>query len=77
MKGDWINDKVPDPAPKALPGDAAATTALPLFWDRRYLGGRDGWDLGQPLAPHLPGRSSCPAAAWLPDRDKNLTHTIH
>ena len=57
VKGDWINDKVPDPAPKALPGDAAATPALPLFWDRRYLGGRDGWDLGQPLAPHLPGRS--------------------
>ena len=77
MKGDWINDKVPDPAPKALPGDAAATPAFVLFWARRYLGGRDGWELGQPLAPHLAGRSSCPAAAWLPNRDKNLTHTIH
>ena len=77
MKGDWINDKMTVPAPKALPGDAAATPALALFWDLRYLGGRDGCDLGQPLAPRLPGRSSCPAAAWLPDRDKNLTHTIH
>jgi len=72
VKGDGGNVIVADPGPKVLHGDAGATPASALFWDRRYQEGRDGWDLGQPapplqdflgshpLAPHPPGRVLVP-----------------
>ncbi len=72
MKGEGANVMVPDPEPKVLHEDAGATPASALFWDQRYLEGRDGWELGQPapplqeffschpLAPQPPGRVLVP-----------------
>lgn len=51
MKGDGVNVMVADPGPQVEDKDAGATPASALFWDRRYLEGRDGWDLGKPAPP--------------------------
>jgi integrase len=45
VKGDGGNVMVADPGPKVLDGDAGATPASALFWDRRYQEGRRWRDL--------------------------------
>jgi thiopurine S-methyltransferase len=51
VKGDGVNVMVADPGPQVEDKDAGATPASALFWDRRYLEGHDGWDLGKPAPP--------------------------